>query len=138
MVGSYHNRKFAIMVFAIMVGSYHNRKFAIMVFAIMVWNHIYWGMGRISKSLGDKSPIPSGFAASHLTMIYVCTYIRLSVPLGCSIKQAGIIIHKILKFCGKHQESKFFFEKYQTVFQTVATKIYLQTYINKHIYIYII
>ena len=34
--------------------------------------------------------------ATHLTLIYVCTYIRLSVPLGCLIKQAGIIIHTIL------------------------------------------
>ena len=33
--------------------------------------------------------------ATHLTLIYVCTYIRLSVPLGCLIKQAGIIIHTI-------------------------------------------
>ena len=38
--------------------------------------------------------------ATHLTLIYVCTYIRLSqsVPLGCLIKQAGIIIHTILNF----------------------------------------
>ena len=36
------------------------------------------------------------FTATHLTLIYVCTYIRLSVPLGCLIKQAGIIIHTIL------------------------------------------
>ena len=35
-------------------------------------------------------------SATHLTLIYVCTYIRLSVPLGCLIKQAGIIIHTIL------------------------------------------
>ena len=34
--------------------------------------------------------------ATHLTLIYVCTYIRLSVPLGCVIKQAGITIHTIL------------------------------------------
>ena len=34
--------------------------------------------------------------ATHLTLIYVCTYIRLSVPLGCLIKQTGIIIHTIL------------------------------------------
>ena len=34
--------------------------------------------------------------ATHLTLIHVCTYIRLSVPLGCLIKQAGIIIHTIL------------------------------------------
>ena len=34
--------------------------------------------------------------ATHLKLIYVCTYIRLSVPLGCLIKQAGIIIHTIL------------------------------------------
>ena len=34
--------------------------------------------------------------ATHLTLMYVCTYIRLSVPLGCLIKQAGIIIHTIL------------------------------------------
>ena len=34
--------------------------------------------------------------ATHLTLIYVCTYIRLSVPLGCLIKQAGIIIPTIL------------------------------------------
>ena len=34
--------------------------------------------------------------ATYLTLIYVCTYIRLSVPLGCLIKQAGIIIHTIL------------------------------------------
>ena len=34
--------------------------------------------------------------ATHFTLIYVCTYIRLSVPLGCLIKQAGIIIHTIL------------------------------------------
>ena len=34
--------------------------------------------------------------ATHLTLIYVCTYIRLSVPLGCLIKQAGINIHTIL------------------------------------------
>ena len=34
--------------------------------------------------------------ATHLTLIYVCTYIRLSVPLGCLIKQAGIKIHTIL------------------------------------------
>ena len=36
--------------------------------------------------------------ASHLTLIYVYTYIQLSVtvPLGCLIKQAGIIIHTIL------------------------------------------
>ena len=37
--------------------------------------------------------------ATHLTLINVCTYIRLSVPLGCLIKQAGsagIIIHTIL------------------------------------------
>ena len=33
--------------------------------------------------------------ATHLTLIYVCTYIRLSVPLGCLIKQAGIIIRTI-------------------------------------------
>ena len=32
----------------------------------------------------------------HLALVYVCTYIRLSVPLGCLIKQAGIIIHTIL------------------------------------------
>ena len=38
--------------------------------------------------------------ATHLTLIYVCTYIRLSVPLGCLIKQAGIIIHTILKYVG--------------------------------------
>ena len=31
--------------------------------------------------------------ATNLTLIYVCTYIRLSVPLGCLIKQAGIVIH---------------------------------------------
>ena len=37
--------------------------------------------------------------ATHLTLIYVCTYIRLSVPLGCLIKQAGIIIHAILNMC---------------------------------------
>ena len=37
--------------------------------------------------------------ATHLTitLIYVCTYIRLSVPLGCLIKQAGIIISSIVK-----------------------------------------
>ena len=35
-------------------------------------------------------------AATHLTLISVYTYIRLSVPLGCLIRQAGIIIHKIL------------------------------------------
>ena len=34
--------------------------------------------------------------ATHLTLIYVCTYIRLSVPLGCLIKQTGIVIHTIL------------------------------------------
>ena len=34
--------------------------------------------------------------ATHLTLIYVCTYIRLNEPLGCLIKQAGIIIHTIL------------------------------------------
>ena len=34
--------------------------------------------------------------ATHLTLIYVCTYIRLSVPLGCVIKQAGITINTIL------------------------------------------
>ena len=34
--------------------------------------------------------------ATHLTLTYVCIYIRLSVPLGCLIKQAGIIIHTIL------------------------------------------
>ena len=34
--------------------------------------------------------------ATHLTLIYVCTYIRLSVPLGCLIKQTGIIIITIL------------------------------------------
>ena len=34
--------------------------------------------------------------ATHLTLIYVCTYIRLSVPLGCLIKQGGIKIHTIL------------------------------------------
>ena len=34
--------------------------------------------------------------ATHLTLIYVCTYIRLIVPLGCLIKQTGIIIHTIL------------------------------------------
>ena len=33
---------------------------------------------------------------THLTLRYVCTYIRLSVPLGCLIKQAEIIIHTIL------------------------------------------
>ena len=38
----------------------------------------------------------STLTATHLTLIYVCTYIRLSVPLGCLIKQAGIIIHTIL------------------------------------------
>ena len=31
--------------------------------------------------------------ATHLTLKYVCTYIRLSVPLGCLVKQTGIIIH---------------------------------------------
>ena len=36
--------------------------------------------------------------ATHLTLIYVCTYIRLSVPLRCLIKPAGIIIHTILNF----------------------------------------
>ena len=36
------------------------------------------------------------FTATHLTLIYVCTCIRLNVPLGCLIKQAGIIIHTIL------------------------------------------
>ena len=35
-------------------------------------------------------------SATHLTLIYVYTYIRLSVPLDCLIKQAGIIIHTIL------------------------------------------
>ena len=30
--------------------------------------------------------------ATHLTLISVYTYILLSVPLGCLIKQAGIII----------------------------------------------
>ena len=30
--------------------------------------------------------------ATHLTLIYVCTYIRLRVPSGCPIKQARIII----------------------------------------------
>ena len=34
--------------------------------------------------------------AAHLTLIYVCTYIRLSIPLGCFFKQAGVIIHTIL------------------------------------------
>ena len=34
--------------------------------------------------------------ATHLTLIYVCPYIRLSVPLGCLIKQAGTMIHTIL------------------------------------------
>ena len=34
--------------------------------------------------------------ATHLTLTYVYTYIQLSVPLGCLIKQAGIIIHTIL------------------------------------------
>ena len=34
--------------------------------------------------------------ATHLTLICVCTYIRLSVPLGCLIKQAGMNIHTIL------------------------------------------
>ena len=34
--------------------------------------------------------------ATHLTLIYVCTFIQLSEPLGCLIKQAGIIIHAIL------------------------------------------
>ena len=40
------------------------------------------------------------FTATHLTLIYVCTYIRLSVPLGCLIKQAGIIIQTILNMWG--------------------------------------
>ena len=31
--------------------------------------------------------------STHLTLIYVCSYIRLSVSLGCFIKQAGRIIH---------------------------------------------
>ena len=36
-------------------------------------------------------------AATHLTLIYVCSHIRLSaVPLGCLIKQTGIIIRTIL------------------------------------------
>ena len=39
------------------------------------------------------------YARTHLTLIYVCTYIRLIVPLGCLIKQAGIIIHTILNLC---------------------------------------
>ena len=39
---------------------------------------------------------PCTLTATHLALIYVCTYIRLSVPLGCVIKQAGIIIHTIL------------------------------------------
>ena len=46
--------------------------------------------------------------ATHLTLIYVCTYIRLSVPLGCLIKQAGIIIHTILNMWetpGRHSSS---------------------------------
>ena len=30
--------------------------------------------------------------ATHLILIYVCTYIRMSVPLGCLNKQEGIII----------------------------------------------
>ena len=30
--------------------------------------------------------------ATHLALIYVCTYIRLSVPLVCVFKQAGIKI----------------------------------------------
>ena len=34
--------------------------------------------------------------ATHLTLIYVCIYIRMSVPLGCFIKQVGINIHTIL------------------------------------------
>ena len=34
--------------------------------------------------------------ATRLTLIYVCTYIRLSVLLGCLIKQAGIIINTII------------------------------------------
>ena len=34
--------------------------------------------------------------ATHLTLIYVCTYIRLSVPLGLLIKQVGVITHTIL------------------------------------------
>ena len=36
--------------------------------------------------------------ATHLTLVYACTYIRLSVPLGCLIKQAGLIIRTILNF----------------------------------------
>ena len=34
--------------------------------------------------------------ATHLTTMYVCTYIWQSVPLGFLIKQAGMIIHTIL------------------------------------------
>ena len=35
--------------------------------------------------------------ATHLTFIYVCTYIQLNEPLGCLIQQAGITIYTILK-----------------------------------------
>ena len=38
--------------------------------------------------------------ATHLTLIYVCTYIRLTVSLGCLIKQAGMIIRTILNLWG--------------------------------------
>ena len=42
--------------------------------------------------------------ATDLTLIYVYTFIRLSVPLGCLIKQAEKIIRTILNLW-KHWES---------------------------------
>ena len=71
----------------------------------------YWGMGvlvtgqsqqsdgsypRIKEVHSKQHSFQASLytlTATHLTLIYVCTCIRLSVPLGCLIKQAGIIIH---------------------------------------------
>ena len=66
---------------------------------------IQWNMDRISqrglfKEVNSKLQLYQAslctLTATHLTLIYVCTYILLSVPLGCLIKQTGIIIHTIL------------------------------------------
>ena len=47
----------------------------------------------------------STLTATHLTLIkYVGTNIRLSIPLACLIKQAGLKAVQSL-ICGKHQES---------------------------------
>ena len=50
----------------------------------------------VNSKLHSFQASPCTFTATHLTLIYVCTCIRLSVPLGCLIKQAGIIIRTIL------------------------------------------